>query len=158
MFMLILWRAGTVNNFRNVHYLNNFVGSFVFKIEIISLYIPQLNLMVCELIWCLSSPEIVNRMCCTDLSVSLHSPYRVTSTNISLWVWKGLQQKKKAKTTATREGYYSVFHVIVLQEQGCCELVLGLIVSPKASMWPQDWAEFSFRSEILSNWLNNVAH
>ena len=29
---------------------------------------------------------------------------------------------------------YSVFHVIVLQEQGCCELVLGLIVSPKASM------------------------
>ena len=31
-------------------------------------------------------------------------------------------------------GIYSVFHVIVLQEQGCCELVLGLIVSPKASM------------------------
>ena len=40
---------------------------------------------------------------------------------------------------------YSVFHVIVLQEQ-------GLIVSPKASMWPQDRAEFSFRSEILWNW------
>ena len=50
-----------------------------------------------------------------------------------------------------------MFHVIVLQEQGCCELVLGLIVSPKASMSPQDWAEVSFRSEILSNWLNNVA-
>ena len=55
------------------------------------------------------------------------------------------------------QSLYSVFHVIVLQEQGCCELVLGLIVSPKASMWPQDWAEFSFRSEILLNWLNNVA-
>merc|ERR1711946_118504 len=52
---------------------------------------------------------------------------------------------------------YSVFHVIVLQEQGCCELVLGLIVSPKASMLPQDWAEISFRSEIFSYWLNNVA-
>ena len=47
---------------------------------------------------------------------------------------------------------YSVFHVIVLQEQGCCELILGLIVSPKASMWPRDWAEISFRSETLWNW------
>ena len=44
---------------------------------------------------------------------------------------------------------YSVFHVIVLQEQGCCELVLRLIMSPKASMGPKDWAEISFRSETL---------
>ena len=31
-------------------------------------------------------------------------------------------------------GKYSVFHVIVLQEQGCCGLVLGLFVSLEASM------------------------
>ena len=31
---------------------------------------------------------------------------------------------------------YSVFHVILLQEQGCCELILGLMVSPKVSLWP----------------------
>ena len=48
-----------------------------------------------------------------------------------------------------QECMYSVFQVIVLQEQGGCELVLGLIVSQKASMVPQDWAEISFRSETL---------
>ena len=52
----------------------------------------------------------------------------------------------------SRYSRYSVFHVIVLQGQGFCELDLGLIVSPKASMWPQDWAEISFRSETLWNW------
>ena len=30
--------------------------------------------------------------------------------------------------------YYSVSHVILLQEQGCCFFVLRLLVSPKASM------------------------
>ena len=69
------------------------------------------------------------------------------------WIYRG---QTLHKIWFCLDMYYSVFHVIVLQEQGCCELVLGLIVSPKASMWPQDWAEFSFRSEILSNWLNNV--
>ena len=52
-------------------------------------------------------------------------------------------------TNCVKRWIYSVFHVIVLQEQGCCELVLGLIVSPKAFMWPQDWADISFRSETL---------
>ena len=37
-------------------------------------------------------------------------------------------------TLASPRHKYSVFHVIVLQENGCCELVLGLIVSSKASM------------------------
>ena len=31
----------------------------------------------------------------------VHSPWRVTMTNISLWAWKGVQQMKKSKTTAT---------------------------------------------------------
>ena len=42
---------------------------------------------------------------------------------------------------------YSVFHVILLQDRGCFEFVLRLLVSPKASMWHQDWAQISFRSE-----------
>ena len=33
--------------------------------------------------------------------------------------------------------------------QGCCELVLGLLMFLKASMSPEDWAPISFRSEIL---------
>ena len=45
---------------------------------------------------------------------------------------QGLTIKKKNLAQIIKK--YSVFHVIVLQEQGCCELVLGLIVSPKASM------------------------
>ena len=74
-------------------------------------------------------------------------PCSTTRPHFPSWAWiivfiKMLYAKCK----------YSAFHVIVLQEQGCCELVLGLIVSPKASMWPQDWAEISFRSETLWNW------
>ena len=48
-----------------------------------------------------------------------------------------------------------MFHVILLQEQRYCELVLRLIVSPKASIWPQDWEQISFRSETLSSGSNN---
>ena len=44
-----------------------------------------------------------------------------------------------APSRAQEMQMYGVFHVIELQEQGCCELFLGLIVSLKASMWPQDW-------------------
>ena len=46
-------------------------------------------------------PEMVKRMCWTELSVGVQLPYRVTTTNISLCEWNGLQQKKKAKTTTT---------------------------------------------------------
>ena len=41
--------------------------------------------------------------CWVCWSVSVHSPYRVTTTNSSLWLWKGIQQMKKATTTATKE-------------------------------------------------------
>ena len=58
----------------------------------------------------------------------------------------------KVQSNISKDRKYSVFHVIVLQEQGWCELVLGLIVSLKASMWPQDWEEISFRSETLWHW------
>ena len=82
-------------------------------------------------------------------------PGRIES---SCWAFLAQTPRDCNYTTVIQTSHlYSVFHVIVLQEQGCCELVLGLIVSPKASMWPKDGAEFSFRSEILSNWVNNVA-
>ena len=37
----------------------------------------------------------------TCVRETVHSPYSVTTTNISLWLWKGIQQMKKATTTAT---------------------------------------------------------
>ena len=46
---------------------------------------------------------------------------------------------------------YSVFHLIWTQELGYCELDLGLLRSQRASMWPQDWAEITFRSETHRN-------
>ena len=39
----------------------------------------------------------------------------------------------------THDKEYSVFFFIRPQKQGCCELNLGLLRSPMASMWPQDW-------------------
>ena len=40
-------------------------------------------------------------MCWTEWRVGVQVPQRVTTTNIRRWVWKGVQQKKKAKTTTT---------------------------------------------------------
>ena len=37
------------------------------------------------------------------------------------------------------------------QELTCYSLVLSLLRFLKASMWPQDWAQITFRLEILSN-------
>ena len=50
---------------------------------------------------------------------------------------------------------YRVFHVILHQEQGCCEHVLGLMTAQRASMSPQDWAQITFRSEMHSNGFYN---
>ena len=47
---------------------------------------------------------------------------------------------------------YSVFHYIWTQELGSYELVLQLLMALKASMWPQDWAQITFRSEIILIW------
>ena len=44
---------------------------------------------------------------------------------------------------------YRVIWWIRTQEHGCCKLVLRLMM---ACMWPQDWAQISFRSETLLNW------
>ena len=51
--------------------------------------------------------------------------------------------------------FYRVFHVILHQEQGCCEHVLGLMTAQRASMSPQDWAQITFRSEMHLNDFNN---
>ena len=59
--------------------------------------------------------------------------------------------------TENEKNNYSVFHLIWTQEWGYCELDLGLLRSQRASMWPQDWAEITFRSEILSNMFKNEA-
>ena len=48
-----------------------------------------------------------------------------------------------------------MFHGIGNQEQGCCELVLGFQKAQGASLEPQDWAQMTFCSEIISNGLNN---
>ena len=45
----------------------------------------------------------------------------------------------------------------VSRHPASCEFVLRLLVSPKAPMWPQDWAQISCRSETLSNGFNNEA-
>ena len=46
---------------------------------------------------------------------------------------------------------YSVFQLIWTQEWGYCELDLGLLRSQRASMWPQDWVQITFRSETHKN-------
>ena len=46
---------------------------------------------------------------------------------------------------------YRVFHSIWTQKWGYCELDLGLLRSHRASMWPQDWAQITFRSEAHRN-------
>ena len=46
---------------------------------------------------------------------------------------------------------YSVFHSIWTQEWGYCELHLGLLRSQRASMWSEDWAQITFRSETHRN-------
>ena len=53
--------------------------------------------------------------------------------------------------------YYRVSEPKWTQEKCCCELVLGLLGPQRTSMWPQDWAQITFRSEILSNIFKNEA-
>ena len=50
---------------------------------------------------------------------------------------------------------YRVFHGIGNQEQGCCEFVLGFLKAQGASLLPQEWAQITYWSEIISNRLNN---
>ena len=52
---------------------------------------------------CHQVPEVMKRMCWALVRLLFHLPYKVTSTNISRWEWKGDQQKKKAMTTTTRK-------------------------------------------------------
>ena len=40
---------------------------------------------------------------------------------------------------------YRVFFFILIQEWGCCELILGLLRSQIGSLGPQDWAQITFR-------------
>ena len=67
------------------------------------------------------------------------------------------ESKYKEKTCNKIEikAIYRVIRWIRTQDQGCCELVLGLMMALKASMWPQDWAQIFFKSETLYNWFNN---
>ena len=41
---------------------------------------------------------------------------------------------KQAQALSDEDDKHSVFHVFLLQEKGCSELVFRLIMSPKASM------------------------
>ena len=43
--------------------------------------------------------SILARICYTDVKREVLG--NLTKTNISLWVWKGVQQKKNAETTTT---------------------------------------------------------
>ena len=45
---------------------------------------------------------------------------------------------------------YSVFHVILLQEQGCCELVLGLMVSQRFLCDPKTGRKFPLGQNQIS--------
>ena len=49
----------------------------------------------------MTRPEVMKSMCWALVSILFHLPYKVTSTNIRRWEWKGDQQKKKAITTTT---------------------------------------------------------
>ena len=49
--------------------------------------------------------------------------------------------------------YYRVSEPKWTQEKCCCELVLGLLGPQRTSMWPQDWAQITFRLEIISDLL-----
>ena len=48
---------------------------------------------------------------------------------------------------------YRVSEPYWTQEKCCCELVLGLLGPQRASLWPQDWAQITFRLEIISDLL-----
>ena len=52
---------------------------------------------------------------------------------------------------------YRVFVDNLHQELTCYRLVLGLLRFFKAYLWTQDWAQITFRSEILLNMFKNEA-
>ena len=51
----------------------------------------------------------------------------------------------------SQQAIYRVIFDNLHQELTCYRLVLSLLRFLKASMWPQDWAQITFRSEILSH-------
>ena len=51
---------------------------------------------------------------------------------------------------------YRVFFDNLHQELTCYRLVFGLLSFFKASMWPQDWVQITFKSEIHSCWNKNM--
>ena len=58
----------------------------------------------------------------------------------------GLWSKLIVAPAVSREiQNYRVFFFILIQEWGCCELILGLLRSQIGSMGPQDWAQITFR-------------
>ena len=50
-----------------------------------------------------SLPEARNRTWWATPLALVQVPFRVTMTNIKRWAWKGVQQTKKTKTTATEK-------------------------------------------------------
>ena len=51
--------------------------------------------------------------------------------DVMQWIRK---VKVNKKVSSKEKKIYSVFHVILLQEQGCCGLFFGLMVPPKDSL------------------------
>ena len=59
---------------------------------------------------------------------------------------------KKWKFTIVPSIFYRVIFDNLHQELTCYSLVLGLLRIFKELMWPQDWVQIAFESEIYSNW------
>ena len=71
------------------------------------------------------------------------------------------KSKKEEKTVLDLGLTLKPQHMIINIVQGVFltifiyRLILGLLRFFRASMWPQDWAQITFRSEILSNQFKN---
>ena len=81
-----------------------------------------------------------------SLSLSIHNTFGQSWSSIVI-LWCG--GKNLLVVWLWLHNGLCVFHLIWTQEWGYCDLDLGLLKSQRASMWPQDWAEITFRSEIL---------
>ena len=62
---------------------------------------------------------------------------------------------KSTDRWAWKDHNYRVFHSKWTEKGGCGEHTLALLRAQRASMWPQDWAQITFRSEMHLNDFNN---
>ena len=84
---------------------------------------------------------IIYRAVCTCVKYETASPILIFQPWFQPW--------------PSNEAIYRVIFDNLHQELTFYRLVLSLLRFLKASMWPQDWAQITFRSEILSNQFKN---